>query len=193
VGYHNSITMANSQVSGQDLDRPRGGEEKTLRAMRTGTGERILAARKSYTRKAKEAASPCGLFRLRADFIPGPPISEALPRAADGAPKPPISARLEPPLRAAAGRGISGELFDHVYNFGSLPRRKPDEGLEQPQALDRLAGWIAKLLAQLGNRYVIFHLTPLSSTFERACAVESMPRNNPASKRTTLVSADGSA
>jgi hypothetical protein len=138
--------------------------KKMLRAVRAGTGEHRLAAQKQLHLISKRGRLPRRPLLSSGLRYPGPPVSE--PRRA---PEPPISARLEPPVDAAAGRGrgIGGELFDHVDNFGSLPGREPDESLEQPQTLDRFAGRISKLLAQLGNGYAIFHLTPLSGKFER--------------------------
>ena len=92
------------------------------------------------------------------------------------------STRLEPSVSAASRRGIGGEPLDQFDHFRALRRRKPDECFQEPQALDRFAGWTSERLPQFRNRCAIFHLAPFRGKIEAGCPVESMPRNNPTGK-----------
>ena len=92
------------------------------------------------------------------------------------------SSRLRMPVGAAGRwRRIGGELLDKIDHLGASRGRKPDEGFQKPQALDRFAGWIAELLAQFRSRSAIGHLALFSGSTQ-ACRVEIMPRNNPTGK-----------
>src|SRR6516165_7677685 len=92
------------------------------------------------------------------------------------------SSLVEMPVDAAGDRRrIGGEPFDEIDHLGALRGRKPDEGFQKPQALDRFAGWIAELLAQFRGKCAIGHLTLFSGSTQ-ARPVEIMPRNNPTGK-----------
>ena len=57
--------------------------------------------------------------------------------------------RPEMPVDAAGHwRRVGGKLADEIDHLGALRRREPHEGFQKPQALDRFAGWVSKLLAQ---------------------------------------------
>jgi len=65
--------------------------------------------------------------------------------------------------RVVGGRQLLGrEAFDQFDDFGPMPWRKSDEGLQEPQAFDRFARWNSELLMQLCNECGIFYLAPLT-------------------------------
>jgi len=99
--------------------------------------------------------------------------------------RPPISARAEPPVHAAGNRrGIGSEPFDQVYDFRPLRGRKPDERFQQPQTLDRFAGRISELFAQLRNRYAIFHVAPSSGNSSGLAKLKVCQGTTPPARQT---------
>src|SRR6516165_7226551 len=89
------------------------------------------------------------------------------------------SSLVEMPVDAAGDRRrIGGELLDEIDHLGALRGRKPDEGFQKPQALERFAGWIAELLAQFRSKCAISHLALFSGSTQ-ARPVENYAKKQP--------------